>query len=146
MDAVVTLAEKYNVKLILALLNNWDDLGGINTYVNAFGGNATSFYTNAAAQTAYRNYVEFVVNRYKNSSAIFSWELCNEPRCRGCDSSVIYDWATTTSQFIKSLDGTHLVTLGDEGWLCEGDGTYAYSCGEGVDFAKNLGIETLDYG
>ena len=40
-----------------------------------------------------------------------------------------------------------MVTLGDEGWLCGGgDGSYAYSCAEGVDFAKNLGISTLDYG
>jgi len=40
-----------------------------------------------------------------------------------------------------------MVTLGDEGWLCGGgDGSYAYSCAEGVDFAKNLAISTLDYG
>ena len=40
-----------------------------------------------------------------------------------------------------------MVTLGDEGWLCGGgDGSYAYSCAEGVDFAKNLAIPTLDYG
>ena len=39
------------------------------------------------------------------------------------------------------------MTLGDEGWLCSGgDGSYAYGCGEGVDFQKNLGISTLDYG
>ena len=129
------------------MLNNWDDLGGINTYCNVFNCNATTFYTTPAAQTAYQNYIQFIVNRYKSSSAIFSWELCNEPRCHGCSSSVIYDWASTTSAFIKSLDDSHMVTLGDEGWLCGGgDGSYAYSCGEGVDFQKNLGISTLDYG
>jgi mannan endo-1,4-beta-mannosidase len=41
----------------------------------------------------------------------------------------------------------HMVTLGDEGWLYGGgDGSYAYSCAEGVDVAKNLAISTLDYG
>jgi hypothetical protein len=25
----------------------------------------------------------------------------------------------------------HMVTLGDEGWLCGEDGSYAYSCPEG---------------
>jgi mannan endo-1,4-beta-mannosidase len=43
-----------------------------------------------------------------------------------------------------------MVTLGDEGWLSPadsvGDGSYAYSGIEGVDFALNLQIKTLDYG
>ena len=41
-----------------------------------------------------------------------------------------------------------MVALGDEGWLVppSGDGSYAYSGYEGVDFAANLAIETLDYG
>jgi len=147
LDAVVASAEKYNVQLVLAMLNNWNDLGGINTYCNVFGCNATTFYQDAAAQQAYQNYIEFIVNRYKASSAIFSWELCNEPRCHGCNQSVIHDWASTTSAFIKSIDSGHMVTLGDEGWLCGGgDGSYAYSCAEGVDFEYNLGIPTLDYG
>lgn len=129
------------------MLNNWDDLGGINSYCNVFGCNATTFYTDADAQQAYQNYIEFIVNRYKSSSAIFSWELCNEPRCAGCETSIIYDWASSTSAYIKSLDSDHMVALGDEGWLCGGgDGSYAYSCAEGVDFQKNLGISTLDYG
>ena len=93
-----------------------------------FGCNATTFYTNAAAQQAYKDYIGFVVNRYKNSSAIFAWELCNEPRCHGCPSSTIHDWAADTSAYIKSLDDTHMVTIGDEGWMCSGgDGSYGES-------------------
>ena len=148
LDAVVAAAEYYGFKLVLNFLNNFDDLGGINTYTNAYGGNATSFYTNAAAQKAYQNYIKFIVKRYKSSTAIFAWELCNEPRCRQCDTSVIYNWASATSAFIKSLDANHMVTIGDEGWLTppQGDGSYAYSGYEGVDFIKNLGIPTVDYG
>ena len=90
------------------------------------------------------------MNRYKNSSAIFAWELCNESRCHGCPTSTIYDWASSTSAYIKSLDPAHLVTLGDEGWINGsasgiGDGSYAYSGAEGVDFVENLKIPTLDY-
>jgi len=92
--------------------------------------------------------VKFIVNRYKSSPAIFAWELCNEPRCSGCKSSIITNWASDTSAYIKSLDPDHLVALGDEGWLAPplGDGTYAYSGYEGVDFAANLAIKTIDYG
>lgn len=147
---MVSAAEKYGVKLALPFLNNWGDYGGIAAYGVAFGNNATTFYTNAAAQKAYKAYVKTIVTRYAKSPAIFAWELCNEPRCHGCDSSVITNWATQISQYIKSIDNSHMVTLGDEGWLAPkdgyGDGSYAYSGVEGVDFAANLKIPSLDYG
>ncbi|MCJ1310276.1 hypothetical protein MMC25_003938 [Agyrium rufum] len=150
LDSAIAMAEKYGLKVVLPMLNNWGDLGGINSYTTAFGGNATSFYTDAKSQAAYKRYIKFIVNRYKNSPAIFAWELCNEPRCHGCPTSTIYNWASDTSKYIKSLDSTHMVTLGDEGWLAPadkiGDGSYAYSGAEGVDFGLNLGIPTLDYG
>jgi mannan endo-1,4-beta-mannosidase len=150
LDYVVSAAEKYGVKLVLPFVNNWGDYGGIAAYGKAFGNNDTSFYTHAAAQTAYKAYVKTIVTRYANSSAIFAWELCNEPRCKGCATSVVASWATQISQYVKSIDPGHMVTLGDEGWLAPkdgyGDGSYAYGGGEGVDFAANLNISTLDYG
>ncbi|KAL4778395.1 glycoside hydrolase superfamily [Aspergillus varians] len=148
LDVIVSLAEKYNLQLVLPFLNNWDGLGSVGTYAAAFGTNNTAFYTHAKSQKVYREYIKFIVNRYKHSNAIFAWELGNEPRCKGCDPEVIYNWAKETSEYIKGLDSGHMVTLGDEGWLCppEGDGSYAYDCSEGVDFVRNLGIDSLDYG
>ena len=147
LDYVVAAAEKYNVKLVLPFVNNWDDLGGINTYVNAFGGDKKSWYTNSRAQAAYRQWISVAVNRYKNSPAIFSWQLGNEPRCQGCATSVITNWAQQTSAYIKSLDPNHLVSLGDEGWLRGGgNGGYPYQASEGIDWEANLKISTLDYG
>ncbi|KAK5749168.1 hypothetical protein LTS12_020791 [Elasticomyces elasticus] len=149
LDAVVSYAEKFGIKVVLPFVNNWSDLGGIASYNAAFGGNATSWYTDKRSQTVYRDYIKLLVNRYKCSPAIFAWELGNEPRCNGCDTSVIYNWAKETSEFIKALDHRHMVTLGDEGWFAPGDGigdgSYGYSGAEGVDFVKNLGIESLDY-
>jgi mannan endo-1,4-beta-mannosidase len=146
LDAVVASAEKYGVKLIINFVNNWDDYGGMNAYVKAFGGTKEGWYTNAQAQTQYKAYIEAVVGRYKNSAAIFAWELANEPRCKGCSTDVIYKWADTTSQYIKSLDSNHMVTLGDEGMGLPGGTSYPYQTSEGVDFVKNLGIKTLDFG
>jgi mannan endo-1,4-beta-mannosidase len=150
LDYVVSAAERFGVKLVLPFINNWDDYGGITAYGKAFGNNATTFYTTAAAQTAYKAYVKTIVTRYAKSSAIFAWELGNEPRCRGCNTSVVTNWATEISKYIKSIDPGHMVTLGDEGWLApdnwKGDGSYAYSGRNGVDFVANLNISTLDYG
>ena len=87
------------------------------------------------------------MSRYTSSAAVFAWELMNEPRCNGCDVNVIYNWAQTTSAYIKSLDSAHMVTLGDEGFNpSTGDGTYPFTTGEGVAFAQNLKISTLDFG
>lgn len=63
------------------------------------------------------------------------YQLTQPYRCHGCNTSVIYDWATSVSEYIKSLDSRHMVTLGDEGWFAPadniGDGSYAYSGAEG---------------
>ncbi|KAM0263378.1 hypothetical protein ACHAQJ_001234 [Trichoderma viride] len=146
LDYVVQSAENLGLKLIINFVNNWSDYGGINAYVNAFGGNATSWYTDQASQTQYRKYIEAVVSRYTTSTAIFAWELANEPRCNQCNTSVVYNWAASVSQYIKQLDPNHLVTLGDEGLgLSTGDGSYPYTYGEGTDFASYMNISTLDF-
>jgi hypothetical protein len=80
--------------------------------------------------------------QYPNDQwCLFSWKLCNQPCCHGYDSSVTYHRASTTSALSKFSTSMHMVTSDDKGWLCGGgDGSYAYSCIEGVDFAKNLAI------
>lgn len=165
LDYVVTAAEKRDIKLIINFVNNWSDYGGINAYTTAFGGNSTSWYTSSVIQNVYRNYIKAVVSRYSQSSAIFAWELANEPRCNGCDTSVIYNWISSTSAFIKSIDPLHMVGIGDgksasplmkisllifnsEGFGLDigSDGSYPYTYAEGLDFAKNLKIDTIDFG
>lgn len=113
LDYVVASAEARNVKLIINFVNNWSDYGGMAAYVTAFGGSQTSWYTNIAAQTAYRAYIKAVVSRYIDSPAVFAWELANEPRCKGCDTSVLYNWIKSTSAYIKALDSKHMVAIGD---------------------------------
>ncbi|KAF7945636.1 uncharacterized protein EAE97_004674 [Botrytis byssoidea] len=150
LDYVVHAASKYGLKLVLNFVNNWGDYGGIAAYTNAFNCSSTSFYTDATCQKVYKNYVKTIVTRYRSSTAIFAWELGNEPRCNGCETSVLTKWATDISSYIKSLDSNHMVTLGDEGWFAPadgiGDGSYAYGGGEGIDWVANLKIKTLDYG
>lgn len=85
LDYVVSSAETHGLKLIINFVNNWSNYGGMQAYVNAFGGNTSTWYTNSAAQSQYRIYIEAVVSRYRNSPAVFAWELANEPRCSGCD-------------------------------------------------------------
>jgi mannan endo-1,4-beta-mannosidase len=109
----------------------------------------TDWYTSAAAQAQYQTYIAAVVSRYKTSTAIFAWELANEPRCSGCDVSVINTWATTTSAYIKSLDSNHMVTMGDEGFGLStlSDGSYPFTTGAGgYNWTQNLEIPDIDFG
>ncbi|KAI8722907.1 Mannan endo-1,4-beta-mannosidase [Fusarium sp. LHS14.1] len=134
LDHLVNGAEERGIKLIIPFVNYWGDFGGMRAYLSAFGG------------SQYRKYVNAVVQRYRDSDAIFAWELANEPRCPGCDVDVIYQWAAATSKYVKSLDPGQMVTLGDEGFGVDGGSSYPYQKVEGTDFAKFLTIETLDFG
>ncbi|KAF2808811.1 glycoside hydrolase [Mytilinidion resinicola] len=88
MDTVVQAAWDAGVKLIITLVNNWGDYGGMDVYVKQLGGSYNDqFYTWDTAKTAYKKYVNAVISRYKVSFAIMAWELCNECRCANGDSS-----------------------------------------------------------
>jgi mannan endo-1,4-beta-mannosidase len=144
---VVAAAEKRGLKLIIPFVNNWKDYGGMSAYLKYYGGlNNVDWYKSEACQTQYRKYINIVLGRYTNSTAIFAWELANEPRCQGCDTSVVTEWARKTSRYIKSQDPNHMVALGDEGMGLRGDTTYPYEKSEGVDFEKNLALPDLDFG
>lgn len=57
------------------VVNNWGDYGGMDVYTSKLGGAHKDFYTSTTIKNAYKNYVKTIVNRYKSSSAIFSWQL-----------------------------------------------------------------------
>lgn len=122
LDYVVQSAEQRGIKLIINFVNYWDDYGGMNAYVQAYGGSSKpDFYASQEMQAAYRNYIDAVVSRYTDSPAVFAWELANEPRCNGCETSVLHNWIEETSAYIKSLDSEHMV--------CIGDGTFFFISG-----------------
>lgn len=139
LDYVVSSAAAHGIKLIINFTNNWTDFGGMQAYVNFFGGAITDWYTTPAIQAQYQAYIEAVVSRYKTSTAVFAWELANEPRCTGCDTSVITNWATTTSAYIKSLDPNHMVTMGEEGFGLNGgsDTSYPFTNGPVSPYLKD---------
>ncbi|KAF2267301.1 glycoside hydrolase [Lojkania enalia] len=147
LDAVVRSAEKYGIKLIINFVNNWTDYGGMAAYFSACGVNSNAqWYQASRCQSLYQNYIKTVVNRYRTSTAVFAWELANEPRCQGCQTSVLTNWIRNTSNYIRSLDPDHMITAGDEGFGLQGDGSYPYQYGEGIDWAANLALPNISFG
>ncbi|KAJ9093458.1 hypothetical protein QFC19_008317 [Naganishia cerealis] len=163
-DEVVRLAEKYDVKLhsarfrIIPLTNNWEGYGSMDLYNRQITGNDTYhdvFYSDSRVVESYQRYVNFIVSRYKDSKAIFSWELANEPRCNGypainsgkCTAATMTQWVKEQSEYIKSIDPQHMVCIGDEGFFNRpGSTEYEYNGQSGMDFDANLQISTIDFG
>jgi len=146
LDYVVQSAEAHGVSLIINFVNNWKDYGGMAAYNDYYG--VSNWYKSTAAQAQYQKYVAAVVSRYRDSTAIFAWELANEPRCTLCFTSDITNWVKTSSAYIKSLDPNHMVSIGDEGFGINGgwDWTYPFLYVLGLDFKANLAIPTIDFG
>ena len=130
-DYILQSAKNYGIKVIIVLENYWNAYGGIDTRLQweglPYGDSASrvTFFTNAACQLQYKNYVQHFVGRtnhytlqpYMNDPAIFSWELMNEPRCQDGDTtgSILRPWVDNMGLFIKSIDPNHMVSTGMEG-------------------------------
>jgi mannan endo-1,4-beta-mannosidase len=160
LDSLVHSAEQYGYRLILPLVNYWDDLGGMRTYLEwLFPGQnlaTEEFYRRPEARAAFKNWAASILNRhnsitgkvYRDSPAILAWELANEPRCPiPGGRELLLDWTRDISQFLKTQDPNHLVALGDEGFLRHNDPPNHLYTGEyGVDFEATLGIPEIDFG
>lgn len=137
------------MKAVLYLNNAWEWSGGFGMYLEwagegkalipaesgygAYMESVSRFATNEKAQALFADHVRTVVSRvntvtgkpYSEDPAIFSWQICNEPRCFSSDPAVkeaFADWIWQTAALIKSLDPHHMVSSGDEGMMgCEGD-------------------------
>lgn len=133
--------EKRGMSAVLYLNNAWEWSGGYGSYLEWAGREKTpdtrtdgyeaymnfvaDFITDEKAQELYFDHLRHIVALYKDSPAIFSWQLANEPRCFTDDPAVqerfvklLWDAAGV----IKSVDPKHMVSTGNEGSMgCEGN-------------------------
>jgi len=89
-DYVLARGAQLGLRFVMTLVNNWDDFGGMRWYATNSRPDAvhSDFYTDAQCRAWYRNHVSVMVNRtntvngcaYRDDSAVFSWQLANEPR------------------------------------------------------------------
>jgi mannan endo-1,4-beta-mannosidase len=157
LDALIKAAEDLDVKLILPLINYWEALGGMPTYVNWLspGSDVTEFYRAPALRFAYQTWVNQLLTRrntitgrsYSDEPAIMAWELTNEARCQiSGGRELLLDWINEMSAFVKRLDSKHLLALGDEGFFYKKGSGDLYDGSHGVDWAANLAIPDVDFG
>lgn len=141
LDYVIYKAKQLGIRVILPLVNNWDDFGGMNRYVrwSRTAREHDDFYSDEETRALFRDYINYLLwrtnsytgIRYKDEPAIFAWELANEPRVRPQRADAFYAWVDEMASYIKSIDGNHLVSTGSEG-------------DEGSDFIKTHSSPSVD--
>ena len=145
LDVLLAEMAKRDMVAVLYFNNFWQWSGGMSQYMawltgeppfdpdtsgdwNGFMQNSAKFYRSEEAQRWYQDLIRVIVTRtnsvtgkaYVDDPTIMSWQLANEPRPGSDqDGRPFYPyykaWIEKTAQFIKSLDGNHLVSTGSEG-------------------------------
>ncbi|KAA1098560.1 hypothetical protein PGT21_036496 [Puccinia graminis f. sp. tritici] len=118
---------------------------------NGFTGYAGRFYNDTSisliTQGWFRDHIKTVIDRvntvtgiaYKDDPTIMTWELSNEPQ------DPPQSWVADTSDYIKSLDPNHLVTVGFEGKTGEWWFKHVHSP-ESIDYAcGHLWVQNWGY-
>jgi mannan endo-1,4-beta-mannosidase len=170
LDYIIRRAGQLGIRLVIPLVNNWNDFGGIDQYVRWRDSADTSprewfhddFYTDPEIRGWYQAWITHVLERvnpltgiaYKDDPAIAMWELGNEPRCTGagvygrspnCTTQTLTEWADVMSAHVRSVDPNHLIAVGDEGFYCVEDGMHwTEQCGDGVDSIALARLPNID--
>jgi mannan endo-1,4-beta-mannosidase len=165
LDQAVWEAKRRGIRLVIPLVNNWSEYGGLPAYAawasQAWGGTYShdDFFTNARIRQWWKDYVYMLVNRvnvftgvaYKDEPAILAWEIGNELRCQSCRGTTSYvDTVTEMATFLKQLAPNQLISDGGDGF--DDDPTpyaglsnfYAVRGDEGASFSKLARVEALD--
>lgn len=126
---------------VLFLNNAWEWSYGFADYLEAAGAGSqprpqadgypaymkamAAFSTNRKAIELNHGYIRKIVSALKDHQAIFSWQICNEPRCFSDlneGRNAFIEYVHNTAALIKSLDPVHMVSTGNEGLMgCEED-------------------------
>ena len=155
LDYVIDAARQRGLKLVIPLVNNWRDFGGVDQYATWYGLNShQDFFIDPQPRQAYKNWVSHLLNRtnihngrqFKSDDTIMAWELGNELRCQG-NTAALVNWVREMSAFIKENDPNHLVGVGDEGFLRRsGSPDWTYDGSQGPDFEAFLDLPDIDFG
>ncbi len=144
LDILLPELERRGMSAVLFLNNAWEwSPSGYRSYLTDAGAGyqplpavdgywpymcaMAEFAGNDAAVALFHEHVRAMVSRYKDSRAVFAWQICNEPRPFSADSAKVdafVDYIHRTAALIRSIDPHHLICTGNEGAIGCNDGDY----------------------
>lgn len=167
LDHVVYLAREQGLRLVIALVDNWDwPFGGVNQYVLWHGAREhAAFFKDPQIRQRYRDWVRTLLTRtntytgtrYADEPAIMAWELINEASCYAgesfpagdCHRRDIEAWIEEMSAYVKSLAPRQLVGVGDQGHFGSRDSAamgWPYRSTNEPDFETVMRMPNIDFG
>lgn len=113
LDKVLQVANEYQIRLILPLVDNWTWWGGIADYARFMGKEKSAFWQDDSVKELFKQTIKSIVNRrnvftgkkYRDDKAILAWETGNELESPNA-------WVSEMAGYIKSVDPNHLVIGG----------------------------------
>ncbi|MBP7936323.1 MAG: cellulase family glycosylhydrolase [Phycisphaerae bacterium] len=158
LDQTLAAADARGIRVVLTLVNNWDDYGGMNRYTVWRYGSVRhdAFYTDSTIRGWFKDFIALLVHRvntvngrmYRDEPTIFAWQLANEARSSWNLAGALNDWIGEMSAYIKSVDPNHMVSTGIEGFYNTGHAecnTDLWMCACGQDFIDNHLHPSVDY-
>jgi glycosyltransferase involved in cell wall biosynthesis len=148
LDSVLASAKRYNIRIICVLGNTQHDYGGPEYFGAA---NNKDFFSNKNIIGTYTASITNVIKHVSHldhqplskNSSILAWELINEPRIEGeQDSATIDIWMNNVGSHILSLDQSHLISPGTEGFTSTYIGQY-YNESHGASIEDVCKLEVI---
>lgn len=140
LDFLLSEMEKRGMKGVIYLNNAWEWSGGYGSYLEwagrgkapvpsvdgwpAYNDYVKAFVMDTVARRMATDHARFMAGRtnrytgkpYKDSPAIMSWQVANEPRSFSDEGKpYLKSWIQETARAIKEVDPNHLVSTGSEG-------------------------------
>jgi mannan endo-1,4-beta-mannosidase len=165
LDQAVWEAKRRGIRLIVPLVNNWVDYGGLPAYAawaSRLDGSPRwhdDFFWDPRLQQWWKDYAFLLANRvnsftgiaYKDEPTILAWEIGNELRCPSCrGTSRLTDTVRDLAHFLRQIMPRQLIADGGEGFddqpgLYLGlSNPYPVRGDEGTSFSSLATIEDLD--
>lgn len=129
---ICDIVSKYKIKIIPVLADTW---GYLQNY------KIDSVWYKEGFKKNYLSYVSDIVSSFKENDEILLWELINEPSTDSFQD--IYSFTKTASEFIKSKDPNHLISIGTIGGIGDKFGNF-FSRFNINNFENLYSIKSLD--
>ena len=165
LDQAVWEAKRRGIRLIIPLVNNWADYGGLPAYAawatqrDGVPHGRDDFFSDAQIRQWWKDYVVLLATRvntftgvaYRDEPAILAWEVGNELRCPSCRGTTrLVDTVRELASFLRGVMPKHLIADGGEGFDDEQGSYLGLSNGypirgdEGTSFSKLAALDELD--